>query len=57
MQPVLATIGRRWIRAFCEECGEQTQFEVRPDWVLVCVECSHERHLAENGLLAPIAAA
>lgn len=57
MQPVLATIGRRWIRAHCEECGEQTQFEVRPDWVLVCIECSHERHLAENGLLAPVAAA
>ena len=57
MQAILASVGRRWIRAFCEDCGEQTQFDVHVDWVLVCVECSKERHLEPNGLLAPIDAA
>src|SRR5687768_13812156 len=52
-ESVMAAIARRWIRAFCEECGEQTELDVRPDWVLVCTECSRERRLGENGLLPP----
>jgi RNase P subunit RPR2 len=51
MPAPLASIARRWIRAFCEKCEEPTVFEVRPDWTFVCAECGSERRLARTGLL------
>ena len=51
MATVLASIGRRWLRAFCEKCEEPRLFEVRPNWTFVCTECGAERRLARTGLL------
>jgi hypothetical protein len=51
-QSVIASIGRRWIRAFCATCEEPTVFEVRSDWSSLCAQCaSEELRLAPNGLL------
>lgn len=52
MSPLLTSIGRRWIRAFCATCEEPTVFEFRPDWSSVCTRCEREEmRLAPNGLL------
>ncbi len=47
----MAAIARRWIRSFCEECGDVTEFEVDARWVFVCQVCASERRLSPNGLL------
>lgn len=47
----LASIGKRWLRAFCEKCEEPSVFEVRPEWVFVCTTCGTHRKLERNGLL------
>jgi len=52
VRSVIASIGRRWIRAFCATCEEPTVFEIRSDWSSLCVQCgSEELRLAPNGLL------
>jgi hypothetical protein len=52
MSRVLASIGRRWLRAFCATCEEPTIFEVRSDWSSVCTQCEREEmRLAPDGLL------
>ena len=47
----MAAIARRWIRTICEVCAEPREFEVTPDWVLVCSHCKAEKRLGRNGLL------
>ncbi len=51
----MSAIVRSWIRVHCDQCGERRVFVLRPDWVLVCAECSNEKHLEPNGLLAATA--
>ena len=41
----MATIGRRFKRAWCPRCDDTRDFRVLTSWRLRCPECGHERGL------------
>ena len=48
----MSSVVRSWLRAWCTCCEKKQVFVLQPNWVLVCSECGHEKHLKQDGTLA-----